>query len=139
MLADALDAHPTDPLAVARTLDERSRAQIEPFYRASILADRDAVRKAEGRPHSRRANRWREQFFQHGVLIGTRCDPVIFRAFVRMMNMIETPEQAFGRPAVVWRALRVMARGRRRTARYYPQPAPPYEQMLARLEAQVAA
>ena len=65
--------------------------------------------------------------------------PGIYRAFVRMMNMIETPEQAFGRPAVVWRAVRVMARGRRRNARYYPQPPPSYGAPLARLAAVAVA
>ena len=139
LLGDALDAHPSHPAAVAKALDDGSRAQIEPFYRASVLADREALRKAEGRPHRRRASRWRERFFEHGILIGTRCDPVIFRAFVRMMNMIETPEQAFGRPAVVWRAVRVMARGRRRNARYYPQQPPEFTATLARLESATTA
>ncbi len=55
MLGRALDEHPSDPAAAAVDLDRRARAEIEPFYRASVFADREAVRKAEGRQPRRLA------------------------------------------------------------------------------------
>lgn len=135
LLGTALDAHPGDLAAAAVALDAAARAAIEPFYRASVLADREAVRKAEGRPPRRWSGRLRARYFDDGVAIATRCDPVVFRAFVRMFNMLETPEQAFGTPRVLWRSLRVMLRGARRN-RPYQLPAPPdREETIAACEA----
>jgi hypothetical protein len=70
--------------------------------------------------------------------VAVRCDPVVFRAFIRMMNMLETPERAFGRPEVVLRALWVLAQGERFRRRYAPPPAPDRERTIARCEAAVA-
>lgn len=138
LLGLALDAHPGDLAAAARALDVRARAEIEPFYKASVLADRDAVRKAEGRRPRRLAGRLRTRFIEDGLIVATRCDPVVFRAFVRMFNMLETPEVAFGRREVVWRALKVWLRGKRRN-QIYAIPAPPdRETTIARCEAAAA-
>lgn len=138
LLGDALSQHPNDLSAAAIALDKSSRAEIEPFYRASVLADREAVRKAEGRKPRTFMGRLQNRFFEDGVGVATRCDPVVFRAFVRMFNMIETPEKAFGRPAVLWRSLRVLARGKRRNQKYaLPEP-PDREATIAHCEAAVS-
>jgi 2-polyprenyl-6-methoxyphenol hydroxylase-like FAD-dependent oxidoreductase len=134
-LGDALDAHSTDLAAAAVALDQRARAEIEPFYRASILADREAVRKAEGRQPRTWKGRLRTRFFEDGVGVATRCDPVVFRAFIRMMNMFETPEQAFGRPEVLLRSLWVWLRGKHYNRRYALPPPPPQAETIARVEA----
>ena len=138
MLGEALDTHPADLGAAAGALDVAARAAIEPFYRASILADREAVRKAEGRQPRRWSGRLRARYFEDGVAIATRCDPVVFRAFVRMFNMLETPEQAFGNPRVLWRSLKVMLRGARRNQRYQLPDPPDRERTIAACEAAVA-
>lgn len=134
-LAEALERFPGDPRAVALAVDRRARAEIEPFYRASILADRDAVRRAEGRQPKDLAGRLRQRFFEEGVVIAMRCDPVVFRATLRMMNMLETPEQAFGKPEVITRTLWVMARGEQFRRRMAVPPPPDYETTVARCEA----
>lgn len=138
LLGEALDAHPGDADAAARALDAAARAAIEPFYRASVLADREAVRKAEGRAPRTLGGRLRARYFEEGVAVATRCDPVVFRAFVRMFNMLETPEQAFGRPQVLWRSLKVMLRGARRNAPFELPPPPDRETTIARCEAAAA-
>ncbi|MEO8605262.1 MAG: FAD-dependent oxidoreductase [bacterium] len=138
LLGTALDAHPDDLVAAARALDVEARAQIEPFYHASVVADRDAVRKAEGRKHRRLADRLYTRFIEDGLIIATRCDPVVFRAFVRMFNMLETPEVAFGRLDVLWRSLWVMLRGKRRNQRYLLPDPPDRETTIARCEAAAA-
>jgi 2-polyprenyl-6-methoxyphenol hydroxylase-like FAD-dependent oxidoreductase len=135
LLGQALDAHPGDLAAAALTLAHRARLAIEPFYRASVIADRDAVRKAEGRRPRRIGDRLRQRFFEDGVIVATRCDPVVFRAFLRMFNMLESPEQAFGSPQVVWRSLRVLLRGKRRNQRYAIPGPPDRETTIARCEA----
>ena len=135
LLGAALDTHPGDLAAAARALDVSARAQIEPFYRASVVADRDAVRKAEGRRHRRLADRLYARFIEDGLVVATRCDPVVFRAFVRMFNMLETPEVAFGSFDVLWRSLKVMLRGKRRNQRYALPDPPDRETTIARCEA----
>jgi len=135
LLGCAFDEHPGDLSAVAMALDDKARAEIEPFYRASIVADRDAVRKAEGRSPRRWADRLRLRFFEDGVGPATRCDPVVFRAFIRMMNMLETPEQAFGHWNVALRSLWVLVRGKRYNRRYALPPPPDQEATIARCEA----
>jgi 2-polyprenyl-6-methoxyphenol hydroxylase-like FAD-dependent oxidoreductase len=138
LLADALARNPGDPDAAALALDAAARREIEPFYRASLLADREAIRKAEHRqPRSWRA-RLQQRFFEEGVAVAMRCDPVVFRSFVRMMNMVETPEQAFGHPQVIWRSLRVWLRGKRRNRPYLVPPGPDRAEVLARCERALA-
>src|SRR6185503_14166342 len=109
-----LTSSPDDLDAAARNLDAAARREIEPFFRASLIADREAIRKAEGRRSRSWRTRLQQRFFEDGVAVAMRCDPVVFRSFVRMMNMLETPEQAFGHPQVLWRSLRVWMRGKRR-------------------------
>ena len=139
LLGAALDAHPDDLSAAALALAEQARLQIEPFYRASVIADRDAVRRAEGRRPRRLSHRLRQRFLEDGVAVATRCDPVVFRAFLRMFNMLESPERAFGSPQVVWRSLRVLLRGKRHNQRYAIPGPPDRETTIARCEAAAAS
>ncbi len=139
LMGESLDAHPGDLAAAMLALDCSARAAIEPFYRASVMADKDAVRKAEGRPARRIGNRLRAAFLEQGVLIGTRCDPVIFRAFLRMFNMFESPEKAFGSPRVIGRTLLVLARGKRFRSRFALPDPPDRETTIATCEASLGA
>jgi hypothetical protein len=79
----------------------------------------------------------RQKFFEDGVLPATRSDPVVFRAFLRMFNMLDTPERAFGRPDVLLRSLWVMMRGRRYNLRYALPDPPDRDEVIARCEAAV--
>jgi 2-polyprenyl-6-methoxyphenol hydroxylase-like FAD-dependent oxidoreductase len=135
LFGQAIDRHADDFEAVALSLDEKATAEIEPFYRASVLADREAVLKAEGRKARRLTSRMRQKFFALGVAPATRCDPVVFRAFLRMFNMLETPEAAFGDFRVLLRSLWVMARGKRFNQRYALPDPPDRDAVIARCEA----
>jgi flavin-dependent dehydrogenase len=135
LFGQAIDQHPNDFEAVALSLDEKATAEIEPFYRASVLADREAVLKAEGRKARRLTSRMRQKFFDLGVAPATRCDPVVFRAFLRMFNMLETPEAAFGDFRVLLRSLWVIARGKRFNQRYALPDPPDRDAVIARCEA----
>jgi 2-polyprenyl-6-methoxyphenol hydroxylase-like FAD-dependent oxidoreductase len=139
LLGKALDESAGDLRHAAFRLDRLAVAQIEPFYRASVLADRDAVRRAEGRKPRRLAGRLRQKFFEDGIAPATRCDPVVFRAFLRMFNMLDTPEQAFGRPEILLRSLRILLRGRRYNRRYALPDPPDREAVTVRCEAAVRA
>jgi len=135
LLADAVAASGGDLRAAAVALDQRARRAIEPFFRASVLADRDAVRRAEGRTPRHLRDRWRSKFLEDGVGVAVRCDPVVFRAMMRMMNMLETPDEAFGHPSVVARSLWALARSKRLKRRFGPPSPPERETTIARCEA----
>ena len=131
LLADALARHGRDFRAVALDVDAGAKRDIEPFYRASLAADREAQRKAEGSvPRGLRA-KLVTRFFEDGVGVAVRCDPVVYRAFVRMMNMLETPERAFSEPRVLVRALWVLLRGKKRNAIYALPPGPDRDAVMA--------
>lgn len=118
LLGEALDAAAGDVEVAARRLDHDAREEIEPFYRSSVAADRMASQKAGALPAAL-GERVLRSFFDDGVLPATRIDAVVFRAFVRMFNMFDTPERAFFRPEVFWRVVGVWLRGpafRRRMA-----------------------
>lgn len=135
LLAEALATHPQDLARAATLFDERSRAELEPYYRASIMADSEAVRRAEGREPKRLDGRLRERFFRDGVALALQCDPVVYRAFLRMMNMLETPEQAFSRPEVLARCLWVLYHGDEYRQRVGVPSPPDREATIARCEA----
>jgi 2-polyprenyl-6-methoxyphenol hydroxylase-like FAD-dependent oxidoreductase len=138
LLGAALDRHPRDLRAAALALDAAERREVEPFYRASVIADRDAQRKAEGRTSAKLSARLQQRFFEEGVGTAVRCDPVVYRAFVRMMNMLETPEEAFGRPSVVLRSLWMLLRGKRFRSRFALPDPPDRDALLARCAALLA-
>jgi flavin-dependent dehydrogenase len=133
LLGEALDAAAGEPFAAARLLDETAREEIEPFYRASVAADDVASRKVGAAPSSA-LQRLYDSFFDEGVMPATRVDPVVFRAFVRMMNMIDTPERTFFSADVFDRVLAVWLRGSRERRRFAPI-APDRDSTIAALEA----
>ena len=119
LLGEALDAAAGDPFRAAAFLDEAARREIEPFYRASVAADLEASRRVGAVPSS--LLEWlADGFFQNGVLPASRIDPVVFRAFLRMFYMVQTPAEAFFRPEVVARAAAVWMRGPRLRRRLIP-------------------
>ena len=136
-LGEALDAASGDVVRAARYLDETAREEIEPFYRASVAADHVASRKVDAVPKSA-VTRLYDAFFDDGVMPATRTDPLVFRAFVRVMNMMETPERAFFDPRVVDRVLGTLLGAGRARGRFRPT-APDRDEMLARMEAAAAS
>jgi len=133
LLGEALDAASGDPARAARLLDEGAREEIEPFYYASVAADHVASRKVGAAPTSW-ALRLYDSYFDDGVLPATRVDPLVFRTFVRVMNMMDIPERAFFQPEVVERVLSVWFRGARFRRRLAPT-VPDLDATLAAMEA----
>ena len=133
LLGEALDAAAGDPILAARLLDETAREELEPFYYASVAADHVASRKVGAAPTSWTLRLY-DSFFADGVLPATRVDPLVFRTFVRVMNMMDIPERAFFRPEVVERVVAVWLRGARFRRRFEPT-VPDRETTLAAMEA----
>jgi 2-polyprenyl-6-methoxyphenol hydroxylase-like FAD-dependent oxidoreductase len=133
LLGEALDAASGDAVRAARFLDESARAEIEPFYRSSVAADALASRKVGAAPTSL-VQRLYDSFFDDGVVPAMRVDPLVFRTFVRVINMMDTPERAFFRPEIVERVLAVWLAGSRIRRKHAPT-VPDPEMTIAALEA----
>ncbi|HET7487307.1 MAG TPA: FAD-dependent oxidoreductase [Acidimicrobiales bacterium] len=115
LLADTLMVVGDDPEAGALAFAEATRTTIEPWYAASVAQDsHDGGEQAED-------DGWADMgsVMRHGLLPAARRDPVVFRAFMRMWNLLDAPDAALGDPQVV---LRVMAAWQQRASR--PKPAP---------------
>ncbi|TMA60304.1 MAG: FAD-dependent oxidoreductase [Deltaproteobacteria bacterium] len=117
LLDEALGRHPGDVRAAACFLDRESERQLRPFWEAAVAGDRWSL-GATPSPKMTDPLAWlaliAEQafgwFFDLGMLPASRVDPVIFRALMRIFNMLELPERLFTDPGLLLRALPVLAR-----------------------------
>lgn len=151
LLADAVALHPDNPLARAREFESSSAREVEPWYHAAVQQDRMG-RAAAAREREEQARRdagveepadeadgyadpqqFMRDFLVEGVMPAVRMHAAVFRAFVRMFNLLDPPDALFADPAVLLRVTEVyQARG----AREPDAPlGPPRREMLAALDA----
>jgi 2-polyprenyl-6-methoxyphenol hydroxylase-like FAD-dependent oxidoreductase len=127
LLADAWAAHPDDLLAAGRDYEAACTREILPWYRAAVAQDAAVRADAAGEPgadeHPLRA------MLRDGLMPALRTDPVVFRAFLRMFNLLEPPESLMTNADVVGRVMAVF-QGRDERP---PEPplGPPRAEMLA--------
>jgi len=117
LLDEALGRHPGDVRAAACFLDRESESQLRPFWEAAVAGDRRALGEVPSLKVTdplawlahvaEQAFGW---FFDQGLLPASRVDPVIFRALMRIFNMLEPPERLFTDPGLLVRSLPVLAR-----------------------------
>lgn len=105
MLADVLRQHPDDVVAQALALDEGTRAELRPWYKASVVADARNRRVASGEAGDEEA--FLSSILRDGLLPATRTDPVVFRAFLRTFNLLDPPEKVMTDPDVMARVMTV--------------------------------
>jgi 2-polyprenyl-6-methoxyphenol hydroxylase-like FAD-dependent oxidoreductase len=128
LLADALRAHPDDAVAQALALHEGTERELMPWYRASVQADARNRRIARGEASAE------DEFF--GTILkevgpAMRTDPVLFRAFMRMFNLLEDPDSLMTNPDLIGR---VMEAYQTRDEREPDPPlGPPREELLTAL------
>src|SRR5581483_1889565 len=126
-LDDALRAHPGDLAAGALDYEERARREIEPFWEAAAAADRanheraaasafplDPGRLLEIARSPRRAlaallGRFIGIYFEYGIVPATRVDATVYRAVMRVLNMLDDPRTSLLAPGVLVRVLPVLA------------------------------
>jgi 2-polyprenyl-6-methoxyphenol hydroxylase-like FAD-dependent oxidoreductase len=102
LLRDALRAHPDDVVAQAIALHEGTERELMPWYRASVQADARNRRIAHGEASTE------DEFF--GTILkevgpAMRTDPVLFRAFMRMFNLLEEPDSLVTNPDLIGRVM----------------------------------
>ena len=99
LLAEAIDAHPSDPVAQALAHDAATRTHIRPWYKTSVAQDTEARRVAaailagddpDGDPADGRA--FMRGVFREGLVPALRLDAVVLRAFVRSLNLLSAPD-----------------------------------------------
>ena len=125
--ADSLAAHGDDRVAVARSLAAATKAELEPWFRAAVQQDSQAIEMREARHQAERdeamsptaserpagetddgyvdPKAWAREVFRDGLLPATRTSPVVFRAFLRWFNLLATPDALMNDPAVIGEAL----------------------------------
>lgn len=130
LLADALDAHGLDHDARARAYEAACEAEVLPWYRAAVSQDRLTRRvpsgeDAEGTTPDRvgtngsRGDRAGSNpflspelargFLRDGLFPALRVDPVVLRAFLRMMNLLTPPDSLITDGDLITRIMQVYA------------------------------
>lgn len=109
-LADALARHPADPRAVALELDAAVERECGPWVRAQIAQDQDAVlvnqalrRGEDPFAYEREEGKidpvaYARSVRRDGVLPALREDIHLMRAFMRVVHMLQLPEDLLSRP-----------------------------------------
>jgi 2-polyprenyl-6-methoxyphenol hydroxylase-like FAD-dependent oxidoreductase len=115
LLADAIAAHPTDQLTALRTFEATSTREIEPWYHASVLSDRQGRLAADRERRARRGEDTSDldadpattagEIMRHGLMAAVRTDADVFRAFLRAFNLLQAPEELMADPVVVGKVL----------------------------------
>jgi 2-polyprenyl-6-methoxyphenol hydroxylase-like FAD-dependent oxidoreductase len=104
LLADAFTAHPDDPAARGRAYEEASAREVEPWYRAAVIRDRETRGETDGQDEGRAFMR---SLLTEGLAPAMRTDAVVLRAFFRSFNLLTPPDALITDPDVVGRVLNV--------------------------------
>ena len=147
LLADALEDHGLDHPARAVAYEASTAAEITPWYRAAVSQDRmgrraraaaaegpgAAAAEAPDAPIGDDPDHFVRQLLADGLLPALRVDPVVLRAFLRMLNLLRPPDSLMADGDVITRVMAVYA------ARDQRPPAPPIgpsrDALLATLDA----
>lgn len=90
-----------DPMGFARAWDERTESEVGPWYDGTVAVDRHRLGEIEaelaGRPYETDDPAWA---MSTALSSGAVQDPQLARAFLRIANMVATPQEVLGDPAV---------------------------------------
>jgi 2-polyprenyl-6-methoxyphenol hydroxylase-like FAD-dependent oxidoreductase len=140
LLDEALERHPHDLRAAACHLDRRSEAELRPFWEAAVASDRRAL-GARRRHVPADLRGWLVAcveegfgwFLDRGMVPASRVDPAVFRALMRVFNMLDPPDALIRDPEILLRSVPVLARVLRGDPPPSQFPHVPRELALARL------
>jgi 2-polyprenyl-6-methoxyphenol hydroxylase-like FAD-dependent oxidoreductase len=120
LLGDALARHEDDPVELSRVYEQATRTEITPWYRAAVAQDaanRRAAQRFEADPpdeaESTKAGDnvdpgdFMRDVLREGLLPAVRTDPVVLRAFLRSLNLLQPPEQLLADTDVIARVMDV--------------------------------
>ena len=119
-----------EPTRLALALDELTRTELDPWYRASVVQDLENQKAARGETATDDPMR---SLMRDGLMPAVRSDPTVFRAFLRVLNLLDAPDAMITNPEVTGRILEVwQARGERPEP---PADGPSQDEMLRILAA----
>ena len=143
-LAACVDAHGDDPRALILAYDAHIERDIVPWYDLQIAQDADAIAVAQAQERGedpyqeKRADGTNDPrafmrgLIKDGLLPALREDLVLFRLFLRTMNLLDPPAHLMQNPIVMQRLLASYARrGEREPVVFGPQ----RQEMVERLAA----
>src|SRR5258707_10901680 len=88
--ADALAAHRDDQCARAVAFERETADEIEPWYHASVMADRD--NRGEPVADESDPRNFFRSVLRDGLAPAMRIDQHVFRAFLRTFNLLTKPD-----------------------------------------------
>jgi 2-polyprenyl-6-methoxyphenol hydroxylase-like FAD-dependent oxidoreductase len=95
-----------DPVRFARSWDETTTATVEPWYRTTVAFDRHRLAEIDatvrGEPYEPHDPVWE---IGQGLQFAAARDPDCFRAFLSVLGMLRTPEEAVAGPGVLEKVL----------------------------------
>jgi len=118
LLADALQKEPEDARARALVLDSAIEREVVPWWRAQVQQDRDAIeveaiqRRGENPYQVERADgsqdpkAFMRALLREGLGHALREDMTVLRAFMRVFNLLDAPEDLLRRPELMQSVLR---------------------------------
>ena len=101
LLADAMAAHPGDPVARARAYEAACARDIEPWFEASVEMDKMGADPSGGMGNTESP--------MARLFVAAQTDPILGRGFARLWNLIATPAELASDPQYLERAAHVMA------------------------------
>jgi 2-polyprenyl-6-methoxyphenol hydroxylase-like FAD-dependent oxidoreductase len=100
-----------DPVALSLGVEELTRVEVDPWYRTSVMQDLENQRAARGEVATDDPMR---SLMRDGLMPAVRTDADVFRAFLRVLNLLDPPDAMISDPAITGRILEVwQARGER--------------------------
>jgi hypothetical protein len=112
-LADTLARHADDPAEQAAAMDNLVAACIEPFYLEQAAIDEVRLRRMRGvifaEPEPEPAPPAEDRVAYWQVRAAAPYDPVVFRAFWKVMGMTAVPGEVYADPEVMARTREVLA------------------------------
>jgi hypothetical protein len=92
LLADAVERHRDDLTAAAAEYEQRSTEEVEPWYHAAVMADRDGRTPVGADADESDPRAFMRAVMRDGLAPAMRTDQAVFRAFLRTFNLLTTPD-----------------------------------------------
>ena len=112
LLADAVAAHPDDPVAQARAYEASCAREIEPWYHSSVVMDqaRQAMRSGgSGQSETPFGGQPDVLAVLMAAGAGLIEDPVVIGGFARLLHLLVTPQELFGDQEFTSKLFQLMA------------------------------
>ena len=130
LLAEAMSAHGVREEAVI-AYERACREEVRAWYEAAVAQDRLNSASSDSADSPGSSNVQMREFIAEGVLPAVASDPMVFRAFLRMFNMLESPNSLMSNGEVFGRIMATYQDRANRTPA--PPVGPPRQELLDRL------